>query len=154
MSARGLVLERRQEVPGDLVHVFAFFKDPHNLARITPPWLRFQVAHTTDATVRRGTRIRYDIKWFGLPMRWESLISEYRENERFSDEMLIGPYARWYHTHTFEQLDGGVEMRDRVEYALPLGPLGRVAHAVMVARQLRAIFDYREVRIREIFPGR
>ncbi len=154
MSGAGFVLERRQEVPGELAEVFAFFKDPHNLARITPPWLRFRVAHATDATVRRGTRIRYDIRWLGLPMRWESIISDYEENERFADEMLVGPYQRWYHTHTFRQLDGRVEMRDRVEYALPLGPLGRLAHAAIVRRQLQAIFDYREARIREIFPDR
>ena len=149
----GFVLERRQEIRGDLAHVFSFFKDPHNLAKITPPWLRFRVQWATDAEVRRGTRIGYVIKWLGLPMRWESLIAEYEENERFVDEMLVGPYTRWYHTHTFRQVGGSVEVGDRVEYALPLGPLGRLAHAVLVGHQLRAIFDYREARIRELFSG-
>jgi hypothetical protein len=34
-------------------------------------------------------------------------------------------------------------MRDAVTYRLPLGPLGTLAHALWVERQLRAIFDYR-----------
>ena len=34
-------------------------------------------------------------------------------------------------------------VRDRVRYALPLGRLGRLAHAVVVRRDLERIFDYR-----------
>jgi hypothetical protein len=44
-------------------------------------------------------------------------------------------------------------MRDVVRYALPLGVLGRVAHAVAVHSALAAIFDYRFARIRELFPS-
>jgi hypothetical protein len=43
-------------------------------------------------------------------------------------------------------------MRDTVRYALPLGGLGRVAHAVAVQSALGAIFDHRFARIREFFP--
>ena len=32
---------------------------------------------------------------------------------------------------------------DRVDYALPLGPLGTIAHVAFVRRDLRRIFDYR-----------
>jgi hypothetical protein len=34
-------------------------------------------------------------------------------------------------------------MRDTVRYALPCWPLGEVAHALLVRRDLAAIFDYR-----------
>ena len=101
--------------------------------------------------MRQGTRIRYTIRWLGLPMPWESLIAEYVEGERFADEMLRGPYARWYHVHTFRAVDDGVEVGDHVEYALPLGPLGALAHAVMVRRQLEAIFDFRMRALRAHF---
>jgi hypothetical protein len=47
---------------------------------------------------------------------------------------------------------GGVEIQDLVDYALPLGPLGRLAHAIAVRRQLRAIFDFRRERIAVRFP--
>ena len=32
---------------------------------------------------------------------------------------------------------------DVVEYALPFGPFGRIAHGLLVERDLRKIFDYR-----------
>jgi hypothetical protein len=34
-------------------------------------------------------------------------------------------------------------MRDTVRYALPFGPLGAGAHRLLVARELRRIFDFR-----------
>lgn len=137
------LLERTQVVPGDLAVVFDFFKDAGNLALITPPWLNFQVREATDATVREGTRISYRIRWFGLPMSWVSVIEEYRERQRFADRMLVGPYAHWFHVHTFRPVSGGVEVGDRVEYALPLGWAGEAAHRVVVRRQLDGIFAYR-----------
>jgi hypothetical protein len=64
--------------------------------------------------------------------------------ERFVDVQVRGPYALWEHTHTFEP-DGpdAVVIRDRVHYALPFGALGRLAHALIVRRDLERIFDHR-----------
>lgn len=136
-------LLRTTMLPGSLPEVFAFFKDPRNLATITPPWLGFRVTSTSDVVVRVGTRIRYRLSLHGIPIAWESRISEYVEPSHFADEQLRGPYARWYHRHVFRQLEGGVEMTDDVAYGLPFGPLGRLAHWLVVRHQLRAIFDYR-----------
>jgi ligand-binding SRPBCC domain-containing protein len=63
---------------------------------------------------------------------------------RFVDAQLRGPYALWVHTHTFEA-DGpnAVVISDDVRYALPFGPLGALAHAAFVRRDLERIFDYR-----------
>ena len=38
-------------------------------------------------------------------------------------------------------------MRDVVRYALPFGPLGDLAHALVVRRDLEAIFAYRAERV-------
>jgi ligand-binding SRPBCC domain-containing protein len=52
----------------------------------------------------------------------------------------------WHHTHDFEPAPGGdgTLMRDTVRYALPLGPLGELAHRLVVRRDLERIFDFRE----------
>jgi hypothetical protein len=42
-------------------------------------------------------------------------------------------------------------MRDRVEYALPFGPLGAVAHRLFVARQLDGIFAFRQRIVADLF---
>lgn len=145
-------LERRQAVGGDLAGVFGFFKSPRNLESITPPWLGFRVLDSTDAEVRLGTRIRYRLRLHGIPVRWESRIAEYAENEVFADEQVVGPYRHWYHRHLFRPVPGGVEIEDVVEYRLPFGPLGRLAHAAIVRRQLEEIFDHRARVVGERFP--
>ena len=145
-------LHRRQLVGGDVPAVFAFFKSPHNLEAITPPWLGFRVLEASDREVRAGTRISYRLRLHGIPVQWESRIAEYRENETFTDEQLVGPYRSWYHRHLFRAVPGGVEIEDVVEYRMPFGLLGRLAHAVVVRRQLARIFDYRARVIGERFP--
>ena len=137
------VLERIQLVPRPRAEVFAFFADAHNLEAITPGSLRFRITTPGPIAMRAGTRIDYRLSLFGLPFRWRTLIEEYRPDERFVDLQLAGPYRRWRHLHAFEEAPGGTRMLDRVEYELPLGPLGELAHAALVGRQLRAIFDHR-----------
>jgi ligand-binding SRPBCC domain-containing protein len=151
-SLRGYRLQRSQVVGGTLSEVFAFFKDPYNLEAITPPWLGFRILEATDREVRLGTRIRYDLRLHGIPLRWESRIAEYADNSLFADEQVTGPYRRWYHRHLFREVPGGVAIEDAVDYELPLGALGRIAHAVAVRRQLRAIFDHRARAIGARFP--
>ena len=143
-------LVRTTHLAGDIEHVFGFFKDPHNLEAITPPWLRFRIASTSEPVVREGTHIRYRLSLRGLPMSWESRITEFVENSHFADEQLRGPYARWYHRHRFREVEGGVEMIDEVEYQLPFGVLGRLVHWLMVRRTLHAIFDYRTTVIKTL----
>lgn len=136
-------LHRTVVVPGDIATVFAFFKNPRNLEAITPPWLGFRIVFTSDDVVSEGTRIRYRLRIGGIPMSWESRITEYADQAHFADEQVTGPYKRWYHRHSFRSVPGGVEMTDDVDYTLPFGPMGRAVHWLVVRRQLRAIFDYR-----------
>jgi ligand-binding SRPBCC domain-containing protein len=145
-------LQRRQVVGGSLGAVFAFFKEPRNLEVITPPWLGFRVVQAPDRVDRAGIRIEYRLRLHGIPLRWTSRISEYVEGESFADEMITGPYRRWYHRHRFRAVPGGVEMEDVVDYSLPFGVLGRLAHGVFVRRQLETIFDYRARTIARLFP--
>jgi ligand-binding SRPBCC domain-containing protein len=76
-------------------------------------------------------------------LRWLTEIEEWQPAHRFIDMQREGPYRLWRHTHTLRQRDGGTEMEDVVQYALPLGPIGTIAHALLVRRDVDAIFDYR-----------
>lgn len=126
-----------------LADVFRVFENPYNLAKITPPWLNFQVV-TPDVEMRRGALIDYTIRWMGLPMGWRTLISEYEAPRASVDEQLKGTYTVWRHLHTFEETARGTRIVDQVRYVLPLGPLGRAAHAVSVEQQLKGIFRFRQ----------
>jgi ligand-binding SRPBCC domain-containing protein len=140
------------KVPKSLEDTFEFFESPHNLARITPPWLSFRVIQDR-LEMRRGLVIDYKIRWLGISMKWRSRITVYDPPARFVDMQEIGPYSLWHHLHTFQTVPGGTLVSDEVTYALPLGPLGRIVHAVIVKRQLLGIFRYRQEALKEILGG-
>ncbi|HYL60417.1 MAG TPA: SRPBCC family protein [Candidatus Acidoferrales bacterium] len=137
------LFERTQTVPRPLAETFEFFCDPHNLERLTPAFLKFRFVTTPPATVQPGTVIDYRIRLYGVPVHWRTRIETVEPPHRFVDVQEKGPYALWRHTHSFREIAGGTEMSDRVEYAMPFGPLGEIAYHLFVARSLEQIFDFR-----------
>ncbi len=146
------VLEQTQVVTASLDEVFPFFARPENLGEITPTSMGFQVLTPSPIVMKEGAIIDYVVRVGGLPMRWRTLVTNYQPPHRFVDELLLGPYSFWHHTHTFRATaDGGTELGDVVRYAMPLGPLGDLAHALAVRRQLAGIFTHRRAVIAQRF---
>lgn len=137
--------------PRPLGEVFPFFADAHNLQVLTPAFLNFRVLTPAPIMMRVGTTIDYQIRLHGLPIRWKSLISAWEPPFRFVDEQVRGPYKFWHHEHTFEEIDGGTVIRDIVHYGVPGGGL---IHALLVRRDLTAIFQYRADQMLAQFGGR
>jgi ligand-binding SRPBCC domain-containing protein len=91
-----------------------------------------------------GQIIRYKIYILpGVPVEWVTEITHVKQPHYFVDEQRSGPYAMWHHQHHFREIDGGVEMTDEVNYAIPFGWLGRLANTLFVERQVNAIFGHR-----------
>jgi hypothetical protein len=146
------ILTREQRVSRPRAEVFGFFAEASNLERLTPPTLRFRILTPLPIAMRAGTVIDYRLSLMGIPFRWRTLIEVFAPDSHFVDVQQAGPYALWRHLHEFVEVPGGTLVRDRVEYRLPLGPLGDLAHALLVRRQLRRIFDYRREVIAALFP--
>ena len=123
----------------ELEQVFAFFAEPRNLERITPPWLRFRIVGEPPA-MEAGTQIHYRLRLHGIPVGWHTEITDWSPPHRFVDVQRRGPFALWEHEHTFEATIGGTLMRDTVDYSIALA---RLSNRLVVARDLRAIFEYR-----------
>ena len=140
-------LEREQLVPRPVPEVFAFFSQAHNLERITPPWLRFEVLTPGSIAMAAGTLIEYRLRLHGVSLRWISRIEEWETDRGFVDRQVRGPYRLWHHRHEFVPHADGTVVRDRVRYALPLGRLGDLAHTAFVRRDLERIFDFRRAAV-------
>jgi ligand-binding SRPBCC domain-containing protein len=143
-------LSRAQLIERPLSQVFDFFSDAQNLEALTPPFLRFRIVTPTPIAMHAGARIDYALSLFALPVRWRSVITDWEPNRRFVDLQESGPYALWRHVHEFEERGAATFMRDTVTYALPFGPLGDVAHAVLVRRMLGRIFDFRRAAVERL----
>lgn len=133
----------RQFVRYSPAQIMDFYSDPCNLIPMTPARLCFRLLQPAPVTLTAGTRMNYSLRVFGVPVRWASQIVSWEPPSRFQDTQLSGPYRRWDHTHTFELGSDGTWVIDEVEYELPLGVLGRLAHPLGVARELRRIFRFR-----------
>ena len=136
-------LERSQRIERPLADVFAFFSDAANLEAITPRFLRFRILTPRPIAMREGARIDYQLSLFGVRLRWVTRITAWEPGVRFVDEQESGPYALWRHTHAFRADGNATVMSDVVEYALPFGPLGSLAHRWFVRRTVGRIFDHR-----------
>jgi ligand-binding SRPBCC domain-containing protein len=147
------VLERVQLIERPLAEVFPFFADAFNLERITPPFLHFKVLTLPPIEMKSGALIDYQIRLYGAPLRWRTIIEEFTPGVRFVDRQLKGPYKLWHHTHEFHETPSGTVMTDRVRYKIPYGPLGALARRIFVERTLDQIFDYRYQTIAKIFRG-
>ena len=146
------VLRREQRLPGPPEAVFPFFADARNLEAITPPLLGFRLLTPEPVEMGVGTFLQYALRLRGLPVRWDTLIQAWDPPHRFVDVQVRGPYRLWHHTHELEPLDGGEAtlMRDTVRYAIGYGPVGEIAHRVLVRRDLETIFDFRARKVEEM----
>ena len=136
-------LKRQQIVDKPLDEVFDFFAKPENLAKITPSSLGFKMLSPSPVVMKEGALIDYTIKLMGIPIRWTTLITLFDPPNKFIDQQIRGPYSFWHHTHTFSKVDSGTSISDEVQYLLPLGIFGNIAHGLWVKRQLKRIFAYR-----------
>ena len=138
------------QIDRPIEEVFDFFSAARNLEEITPPWMQFHVVTPEPIEMEAGLLIDYRLRVHGVPLKWQSEISDWQPPYRFVDEQRKGPYRVWHHEHTFEERDGGTFVRDVVDYAVPGGAL---VHRLFVRRDLLAIFRYRTEKLSQLFPA-
>jgi ligand-binding SRPBCC domain-containing protein len=145
-------LKTKQIIPVSLDEAWDFFSSPKNLKTITPPYMGFDITNDVAEKMYAGQIITYTVRpLFNIPMTWVTEITHVKDKEFFVDEQRFGPYALWHHKHFFKAIDKGVEMTDQVDYALPLGILGQLAHPIIVKNKLKEIFDFRYKKVEELF---
>ena len=142
----------RQELAISMEQAWTFLSDPKNLKRITPDYMGFDIISGAERKMFPGQIIQYHLTpILGIPFRWVTEITHVQEGEFFVDEQRFGPYTFWHHKHFINKTENGVVMEDIVDYKLPLGPLGWLAHVLFVRAKVKQIFDYREKALNEIF---
>jgi len=142
-------------VDAPIEETFAFFSRAENLGVITPAAMRFSLVGGAPS-IGSGTRIDYRIRVGPATLRWRSRITAWEPGRRFADVQEIGPYRAWWHEHAFRADGARTVMEDRVLYAPPLGPIGRIANRLFVAPALTKIFRHRGdvIRLRFGVPAR
>ena len=137
-------LETAQVLPISFYEAWAFFSNPHNLSLITPPSLALRIKGSFEGEIQNGMIIEYTVMPFkGIVMDWVSEIKHVQKPYIFVDEQRTGPYKFWYHQHLFKAHPRGVEVIDKIYYALPGGLLAGVLNQCVIKGQLGSIFAHR-----------
>jgi ligand-binding SRPBCC domain-containing protein len=151
--ANASVVELSCTVEAPIAEVFAFHLDTRNVARIAPPGQRIvSVEGTFPLALGSEVRLRTRQRPLPFAQTWRVRIARLETPTLIEDEMLAGPFALWLHEHRFAELpEGRTRLTDHLTYALPGGPLGRIADRVAVQRLLLGTFRARHARTQALF---
>lgn len=145
-------LHKKQKLPISVEQAWDFLSNPVNLKTITPDHMGFDILSGADRPMFPGQIIQYSVRpVMGIKTKWVSEITHVADKEYFVDEQRFGPYALWHHKHFIKKIKHGVEMEDIIDYKLPFGFLGRLAHPILVRPKLENIFQYRQQKLVELF---
>ena len=101
------------------------------------------IAGVTSGLISLGEEVTWRAWHFGLPLRMTSRITAMDAPHHFTDEQVTGPFAFFRHVHEFSEVGGTTTMVDRIEFAAPLGPLGRFAEWLFLGRYMQRLIEDR-----------
>ena len=146
-------LKTEQTLPINIHEAWNFFSSPENLKSITPPGMGFHITSGyREDKMYPGMIITYIVKpLLGIPVKWVTEITHVSKPYYFVDEQRFGPYSFWHHQHKFFETDGGVRMVDVLHYKIKFGFIGRIVNRLFVEREVKKIFEYRRLKLQELF---
>jgi ligand-binding SRPBCC domain-containing protein len=168
----GFSFHSEQWLPHPVEAVFAFFADPENIAVLMPPWQKARIEKMTIvppsksaptaglAVVAAGVGTRVTVSFLPFRhapfrIRWEAEITEFGWNTHFADRQVRGPFAYWDHAHRLRAIDReGLNVTlivDHIDYDVPYGVLGKLAHNLFLRRKIAALFAFRQSEVARVF---
>jgi ligand-binding SRPBCC domain-containing protein len=148
------IIRSRGWVAAPVDEVFAFFDDPANLAKLMPPPVAIRLVRIEPAPPRPGSVFEFRYGLGPFQRAWTVRLVDRVPGERFVDETISGPMARFDHAHTFTPARrGGTWVEDRIDFHVgPDGPLGTVLDA-LAGIVMRLTFVWRHARQRRLLRG-
>lgn len=129
---------------------FTFHTDTNNLKLISPSSVKTEIIKI-ELPLVLNSEVELSVTQFGIfKSYWKVKISQYIENEVIGDYMVKGPFKYWYHRHCFDRQAGKTIMTDRVDYDLPFGFLGDIAHTLFAKKMIESMFEFRHKKTKEI----
>jgi ligand-binding SRPBCC domain-containing protein len=147
-----LVLRTIVDAAPDVVFAASLDVDAH-VASMSASGER-AVGGVSSGQLGLGDTVTWRARHLGVVWRMTSRVDELDPGRRFVDEQVHGPFARFRHEHVFEADGGGTRMTDLVSFRAPLGPLGRLAEKLVLARYLEHLLRDRNAYLKALVEGR
>ncbi len=108
------------------------------------------VAGVTTGMINYGETVTFEATHFGIRQRLTSKITEYNRPYLFVDEMQRGAFKRLKHIHEFIEVEGGTILKDTLDFAAPLGPLGWIADHFVLKYYMKRFIEARNEELKKI----
>ncbi len=108
------------------------------------------VAGVTRGLMGPGDRVTWRARHFGVWQRLTSEITAFDRPHHFRDSMVRGAFARFDHDHFFRERHGVTTMQDVFDFDSPLGPLGRLVDALVLAGYMRRFLARRNRELKRV----
>jgi ligand-binding SRPBCC domain-containing protein len=108
------------------------------------------VGGVTSGLLGPEQEVTWEARHFGVVQRLRVKMTRFERPSHFQDVMVAGAFRSMQHDHTFEAGEGGTIMRDRFEFAAPLGPVGWLAERLFLARSMRRFLEERNAALKRI----
>lgn len=137
------IFEKRSRIKASPETVFAFHEQEDALKKLIPPFEKARVI-SRHGGIEKGARVVLETKLGPLNVKMVAIHTDYEKGRMFQDTLVEGPFSKWVHTHTMEpDGEGGTWLIDRIEYELPLGPLGALFGGPFARQKLEKMFEFR-----------
>jgi uncharacterized protein (TIGR01777 family) len=135
-------------LPASAEAAYLWHTRPGAFERLQPPWEDVRVLSRRGGIEDRGEVVLMT-RLGPLRLTWIARHTDFEAGRTFRDVQVSGPFAEWQHTHRFDPAPGGGSLlTDEVQYALPLGALGRAVAGGFVQTKLERMFRYRHATTR------
>jgi ligand-binding SRPBCC domain-containing protein len=142
------MLEWQVELPAPVPEVFEHCRTCAGFEQLFPYPVRWREA---PARWTEGDRLDFSYRMLGVWLRHRAEVVELRDDERFVDQMVGGPYRVFRHTHTFRPSPtGGTVLTDRVQVE---SRLGRAVDHTVLRWVLERAFRQRHAALRSHFDS-
>lgn len=135
---------KRMVLPVSCEEAFHWHERIGAFERLMPPWEPVTLLQRGE-NIAVGTQVVLKQRIGPFPVKWVAEHTEYVQGRLFRDVQRSGPFSKWDHQHRFE-IDsdtGQPVLIDEVDYALPLGPIGRLFGSRFVRDKLETVFAFR-----------
>lgn len=138
-------LVQRSLMPVSAEELFAWHARPGAFERLLPPWEHVEL-RSAVRSLSNGERAEFVIPVGPFRRRWIAEHHALTDGVGFRDTQIIGPFARWEHTHRMtpaEAANSASWLEDRIRYDVPLGAIGRILLGGYIRKSLERTFAYR-----------
>jgi ligand-binding SRPBCC domain-containing protein len=136
-------IELVTEIPGSAEDAFDLSLDVTLHIESMAGSKEIAIAGVTAGRMALNDEVTWRAWHFGLPWHMTSRITALERPRRFVDEQVRGPFAHFRHEHLFTTEQAATRMVDRIEFAAPLGLIGRVVERWVLASYLQGLIRRR-----------